>query len=128
MAPTNATDNVTTVAPTTVAPTVANTSAPTMAPVTQAPTTAAPTVPGTTPAPTVVPTSQPSGGDKPAPPHHGISFFRFVEKTIAYLILLVLALLGFGDYFGYQPVDPSLNPSIFENELNEGLLMRETDT
>ena len=31
--------------------------------------------------------------------HKGISFWRFVEKTIAYLILLVLALLGFGGTF-----------------------------
>jgi len=92
-----------------------------------------------------------------------MSFFRFIEKTIALFIFLVLSLLAFGAimsnryriYFflrgvwytilglectrwimrklrisdgGYQPVDRGLNTVIFENEMDQGLLMRETDT
>jgi hypothetical protein len=156
-APSNAT--VQTLNPTTPL----NTAKPTAAGTT--PPTAAPVVP-VSHAPTISPTSAPSGGTlSPTTPHKGIYFWRFVEKTIAYLILLVLALLGFGalmanryriyfflrgvwytilqmectlwcmrklriaDYFGYShPMDSTLSTSLFENELNEGLLMRETDT
>lgn len=95
IAPSNATTNVTT-----FAPTASNTSQPTKAP---SPGTASPTLspsglPTKAPAkaPTSSPTMAPSGPPTPAGQHKGISFWRFVEKTIAYLILLVLALLGFG--------------------------------
>jgi hypothetical protein len=89
--PTIAPSNETNV--TTISPTIANTSSPTTTPVSPSPTVA----PGTGP-PSPAPTSAPSG-DSTKPPsnnHRGLSFLRFVEKTIAYLILLVLALLGFG--------------------------------
>lgn len=94
IAPTNATENVTTASPT-LAPTAANTSQPTKSPT---PGTPAPTASPATNSPTPAPTSSPSGAGTPSPAgqHKGISFLRFVEKTIAYLILLVLALLGFG--------------------------------
>jgi hypothetical protein len=57
-------------------------------------------------------------------------FLRGVWYTILQMecTLWILRKLGLAQYFGYQAVDTSLNSSIFENELNEGLLMRETDT
>lgn len=58
-------------------------------------------------------------------------FLRGVGYTILQMecTLWLMRKLRIADYFGYQRVDPSLNTSIlFENELNEGLLMRETDT
>mmetsp|Transcript_16225 Transcript_16225/g.21230 ORF Transcript_16225/g.21230 Transcript_16225/m.21230 type:complete len:223 (+) Transcript_16225:90-758(+) len=128
---------------------------------TQAPTiipggTAAPTTPTlSTTAPTLAPVVPPAS-------HKKWSFWRFVEKTIAWFMLLVLALLAFGAFMSnryriyfflrgvwytilrfectgwilrklrlshsYEPVDPGLNTVIFENEMDQGLLMRETDT
>lgn len=57
-------------------------------------------------------------------------FLRGVWYTILQMdcTLWLIRKLRLSDYFGYQPVDQTLNSSIFENELNEGLLMRETDT
>lgn len=57
-------------------------------------------------------------------------FLRGVWYTILQMecTLWLMRKLRIADYFGYQPVDASLNTSIFENEMNEGLLMRETDT
>lgn len=40
----------------------------------------------------------------------------------------IMAKLRLSDYFRNRGVDDSLNTILFENELNEGLLMRETDT
>ena len=106
MAPTNATTSAPTMTPknaTTEAPTAApKTSTPTAAPFTAVPTTSQPVTTPPTTAPTAAPsgTKAPTGGDE----HKGISFWRFVEKTIAYMILLVLALLGFGGTFLFELV------------------------
>ena len=71
-------------ATTTDAPTIAPTTAASPPPTTAAPTTVAPTT-----SPTAVPTQAPSGQRR-------MSVWRFIEKTIALFILLVLALLAFG--------------------------------
>mmetsp|Transcript_22984 Transcript_22984/g.50094 ORF Transcript_22984/g.50094 Transcript_22984/m.50094 type:complete len:215 (-) Transcript_22984:267-911(-) len=140
-------------------PTMIPSSAPSLSPITG---TLAPTVTGSTAAPTQakVATSAPTTAEAPAAPKR-MSFFRFIEKTIALFILLVLSLLAFGAimnnryriYFflrgiwytilgmqctrwvlrklrlggDYQPVDQGLNTVIFENEMDQGLLMRQSD-
>lgn len=99
IAPSNYTNTTNTTMPTmaptpnatTPSPTPSTPAPTTIAPSTAAPTTASPTtLQPSTAAPTAE-TKAPSSSDS-----KGISFWRFVEKTIAYLILLVLALLGFG--------------------------------
>ena len=57
-------------------------------------------------------------------------FLRGVWYTILQMecTLWLMRKLRIADYFGYQPVDTSLTTSIFSNEMDEGLLMRETDT
>lgn len=139
--------NVTSLAPSSAPTAAGGTSAPSIVPV-------SPTV---APVPTAAPSAQKS---EPAAPTHHWSFFRFIEKTIAWCIILVLSLLAFGAIMAnryriffflrgvwytilrmectgwvlrklrlgdYQPVDQSLNTVIFENEMDQGLLMRETD-
>ncbi|KAL7566428.1 hypothetical protein ACA910_000909 [Epithemia clementina (nom. ined.)] len=138
-------------------------SAPSISPVapnkTRAPSTAKP-APVPTKAPVVAPTVAPTkAAATPAAPHR-MSIWRFIEKTIALCVVLVLSLLAFGAimsnryriYFflrgvwytilgmectgwimrklrmgDYQPVDPGLNTVIFEHEMDEGLLMRDSD-
>lgn len=116
---------------------------------------------------TLPPTMAPTAYSEHELPHHHMSFWRMMGKTLAWLILIGLSVVAFGAimshryriYFflrglwytvwrldctrwilsklrlgdrfgggsGGGDVDGGLNTIIFDNEMNEGLLMRESD-